>query len=620
MEKTKQVICVDVSIKIETVKEFLIKNPNVKIISFDYESHNILKKERITHEISENFLKGNNFDYIQKQVYEKVKWYNETLAKKYLTYEGINLGKLVHDETHSFLIPIFKKFHEILNIYNTYPDHFFTSSYELYKLISILTKQTNKINSADEIPLKFAHDKVRLNIKIGHKHSIIVIPHSFYQKIKRVLDLFLHVNFNVNKKTTNKQHSTLFVEFDPIKFSDFILESKKAHTEKIFFGRRRPPVFNLKTFSLFKKTNSKIITHFSLKNKNFFSDTNQKLEIKNNIKSLWSEEVFLNSFFSINKISIWAVIKPYFLELLENRLDNLLYEIELVKNMFQEYEFNKILLLSEIGFTEQIIGHFARKSSIPIFLLQHGCYYETAQKGLVTDSQGVFPSNSDKFLVWGESTKQNAVTYGEIPEEKIEALGCVRFDNLQFKNSSNNDYILFAITGPEPEFIHGLSTKNIEEYVDTITKICEIVNQTGKKLIIKLHPSPDALNVKDIVNKIDSQITVITSGNIGTLIPSCSALIVLELTTSIIEAQLHHKPVIFVETINYDSLLGRPEVLTSESVEITLIEELENTLKKLFNDDKFRKKSIQNYQKFITNYITNLGSACNKTWSFITKE
>ena len=238
----------------------------------------------------------------------------------------------------------------------------------------------------------------------------------------------------------------------------------------------------------------------------------------------------------------------------------------------------------------------------------------------MSDSQGVFPSNSDKFLVWGESTKQNAVTYGEIPEEKIEALGCVRFDNLQFKNSSNNDYILFAITGPEPEFIHGLSTKNIEEYVDTITKICEIVNQTGKKLIIKLHPSPDALNVKDIVNKIDSQITVITSGNIGTLIPSCSALIVLELTTSIIEAQLHHKPVIFVETINYDSLLGRPEVLTSESVEITLIEELENTLKKLFNDDKFRKKSIQNYQKFITNYITNLGSACNKTWSFITKE
>ncbi len=620
MEKTKQIICVDVSIKIETVKEFLIKNPSVKIISFDYESHSILKKEGITHEISENFLKGNNFDYIQKQVYEKVKWYNETLAKKYLTYEGINLGKLVHDETHSFLIPIFKKFHEILNIYNTYPDHFFTSSYELYKLISILTKQANKINSADEIPLKFAHDKVRLNIKIGHKHSIIVIPHSFYQKIKQVLDLFLHVNFNVNKKTTNKQHSTLFVEFDPIKFSDFILESKKAHTEKIFFGRRRPPVFNLKTFSLFKKTNSKIITHFSLKNKKFFSDTNQKLEIKNNIKSLWSEETFLNSFFSIDKISIWAVIKPYFLELLENRLDNLLSEIELVKNMFQEYEFNKILLLSEIGFTEQIIGHFARKSSIPIFLLQHGCYYETAQKGLVIDSQGVFPSNSDKFLVWGESTKQNAITYGEIPEEKIEALGCIRFDNLQFKNSSNNDYILFAITGPEPEFIHGLSTKNIEEYVDTIKKICEIVNQTGKKLIIKLHPSPDALNVKDIVNKIDSQITVITSGNIGTLIPSCSALIVLELTTSIIEAQLHHKPVIFVETINYDSLLGRPEVLTSESVEITLIEELENTLKKLFNDDKFRKKSIQNYQKFITNYITNLGSACNKTWSFITKE
>ena len=620
MEKTKQIICVDVSIKIETVKEFLTKNPDIKIISFDYESHNMLKKEGITHDISENFLKENDFDYIQKQVYEKVKWYNEIPAKKYLTYEGINLGKLVHDETHSFLLPIFKKFHEILNIYNTYPDYFFVTSYELHILISILTKHTNKINSSNVMPLKFVHDKVRLNIKIGDRHSIIFISRSFYQKIKQVLDLFLHVNFNVNKKTTNSQHSTLLVEFDPLRFEDFILESEKSHSHKIFFGRRRPLVFNLKTFSLFKKTRCKIITPFSLRNRKFFRNTNQKLETKNSIKSLWSEEAFLNPFFSIDKISIWTVIKPYFMELLENRLDSLLYEIELVKNMFQEYKFDKILLLSEIGFSEQIIGHFAKKSNIPILLLQHGCYYETAKKELVTNSQGVFPSNSDKFLVWGKSTKQNAISYGEIPEEKIETLGCVRFDNLQLKNSSNNDYVLFAITGPEPEFIHGLSTKNIEEYVDTIRKICEIVNQMGKKLVIKLHPSPDALNVKDIVDKINSQITVVTSGDIGTLIPSCSVLIVLELTTSIIEAQLHHKPVIFVETINYDSLLGRPEVLTSESVEITLIEELENTLKKLFDNDEFRKKSVQKYQKFITNYITNIGNACNKTWSFITKK
>ena len=155
--------------------------------------------------------------------------------------------------------------------------------------------------------------------------------------------------------------------------------------------------------------------------------------------------------------------------------------------------------------------------------------------------------------------------------------------------------------------------------MNTVRKICEIVNQMGKKLVIKLHPSPDALNVKDIVHKIDSKITVVTSGDVGTLIPSCSVLIVLELTTSIIEAQLHHKPVVFVETINYDSLLGRPEVLTSKSVEITLIDELENTLKKLFNNDEFRKKSIQKYQNFIVNYITNIGNACNKTWSFITK-
>ena len=96
-------------------------------------------------------------------------------------------------------------------------------------------------------------------------------------------------------------------------------------------------------------------------------------------------------------------------------------------------------------------------------------------------------------------------------------------------------------------------------------------------------------------------------------------MLVLELTTSIIEAQLHHKPVVLVETINYDSLLGRPEVLTSKSVEIVLTDRLESTLKKLFDDDEVRKKSVQRYQNFIEDYVTNIGNACNKTWSFIIK-
>ena len=235
MEKTRQIILVDVSIKIETIKEFLIKNPNIKIISFDYESHEILKKEGVLHDISENFLKENNFDYIQKQVYEKVKWYNETVAEKYLTYEGINLGKLVHSEIHIFLVSLFKKFHEILNIYKTYPDHFFITSYQLHKLISMLTKSTLKINSFDKTP-KVGEDAY---MKIGGKHSNIFIGRSFYQKIKKILDIFLHVNFNVSKKIINNQHSTLFVEFDPLRFNNFILESEKFHSHNIFFGRRR---------------------------------------------------------------------------------------------------------------------------------------------------------------------------------------------------------------------------------------------------------------------------------------------------------------------------------------------------------------------------------------------
>jgi len=610
----KTIILFDSFTNIKSVKSILTKDSSFLVVSFDYESHLLLTKEKIPHTLSEDFLEY-DFDYIQKQVYQFMNWYNESSVIKYLDYCGINLGKLIHDETHGFFTPLLKKFYEITSIYSKYPSCIFFANGDLFRIISKMSNSSQKIEQI-ESEIEFVHDKIRFNMKFGNRSFIFFISRSFYSKIKTFSEIFLHFIFNPNKKIKNRKNSTLLVEFDPIRFKDFILESNNHNSEIFFFGRRRPVVWNKESFLILKKSHSKIITSFTLTDKKLISFENVLLELKKKIQVLWTNDKFFNSYFSINTFSIWFLIKPILIELIEKRLEKTIFEINLIESMFKKYKFHNVLIFSEIGHTEQIIIKFAKEYGVNVILLQHGQYYDTSQKGSVLDSQGVFPIDSDKFIVWGDLTQKNAISYG-VPKNKIENLGCVRFDNLLLKNKQEDDYILLAITSPEPEFVHGLSTKNIEQYVQTILKICKTVLKTSKKLVIKLHPSPSILNIKDIIHRVYPEVRIVTVGDISSLIPSCSMLIVIELTTAILEAQLHKKPVVFIETINYDSLLGRPDVLTSKSVLITPINELEITLKTLLDDINFRNKTITMYQNFVRNSFSNIGNVSKIVWKFI---
>jgi hypothetical protein len=605
----KIIILFDSFTNIKSVKNILTRHSSFLIISFNYESHLVLTKEKIPHILSEDFLE-HNFDYIQKQVYQFMNWYNEPSVIKYLDYYGINLGKLVHDETSGFFTPLLKKFYETTAIYSKYSECLFFANGDLFRIISKMTNSSQNIEKS-ESDIEFVHDKIRFNIKLGNSSFMFFISKSFYSKIKTFSEIFLHFIFNPNQKIKNKKNSTLLVEFNPIRFRDFILESNNHNSEIFFFGRRRPAVWNKESFLILKKSHSRIITSFMLTDKKLILSENILLELKKKIQILWTNDKFFNSYFSIKTFSIWFLIKPIFIELIEKRLEKTIFEINLIKSMFKKYEFQNVLIFSEIGFTEQIIIKFAKESGINIILLQHGQYYNDPP-----DRQGVFPIDSDKFIVWGNLTQQNAISYG-VPKNKIENLGCIRFDNLLLKNKQEDDYILLAITSPEPEFIHGLSTKNIEQYVQTILKICEIVLKTSKKLVIKLHPSPSILDIKDIIYREYPEVRIVTMGDISSLIPSCSMLIVVELTTAILEAQLYKKPVLFIETINYDSLLGRPDVLTSKSVLITPISELESTLRTLLDNVDFRNKTTATYQNFIRNSLSNIGNASKIIWKFI---
>ena len=289
-----------------------------------------------------------------------------------------------------------------------------------------------------------------------------------------------------------------------------------------------------------------------------------------------------------------------------------------MKNIFDKFHFDSIVMLSEIGFTEQIISKLAKFNNIPVVLLQPGVYNDTPESTEMNISKGAYPIQSDKIIVWGDIAKNDCQLNAKIPSEKIEVIGTPRYDTQKLSvDTKNQDYILLATSAPQPAIVHGLVSKNIENYENTIINISKIAAKLQKPLVIKLHPSPNEPDVSTLVSKIDHNITVVTTGDIFSLIQSCSVMVVLGLSTAIIEAQLLKKPIISVPTI--DNKLGNPEIFKSNSCIISDVDSLEDNLNKILNDEKFRTNVLNNANSFIDNYIINLGFGPEKIFDYLSK-
>ena len=70
------------------------------------------------------------------------------------------------------------------------------------------------------------------------------------------------------------------------------------------------------------------------------------------------------NYLSIENISIISVISPIIKTLIIDRLDEIVSEILLAKQMFDESIIDSVVVLSEIGMTEQIIIQLANQKLI----------------------------------------------------------------------------------------------------------------------------------------------------------------------------------------------------------------------------------------------------------------
>ena len=450
---------------------------------------------------------------------------------------------------------------------------------------------------------------------MGQKNIKFSIPNSYYKKIKNISEKVLELTLQ-NKNNNLSEKNTLIVEFDTKKYKKFFLESKNHKKNILYYGRRRPGIWDLESFKIIKNSQCKIITSNIMNNDIFEKNKKNISEIREKFLQILDSDTKLNDFFSIENISIMSVISPTIKILIIDRLDEIVYEILLAKQMFDESIIDSVVVLSEIGMTEQIIIQLANQKKIPILHLQEGLHVDTQEAYEHSKFQTIFLESANKYIAWGKLSKDFQVKIGKIPVENIIEFGSPRFSELNLSNNENNEeFILLATMPPQIEQINGIDVRNLEKYLKDILKICEIVSIQKKKLVIKLHPTSDILNISKTIQEKFPDIVVIEKGDISPLIEKCSVVIVTGFSTVIVQAQILQKPVISIPLIDYN--WGKPSVYTENSCLLIELQQLSTNLKKIYDDQLFRNELIVNGNKFLNNCFINKNKSSELIWNYI---
>jgi len=160
-----------------------------KIISFDYETHKILKDKKINHETSDSYLSKNDLKIIQKTAYSISDWYNADIISKDISYKGVNLGSLVKAELINILVNYIKKFFELYKISKEFTNSTFIGSQMCCKIMKNFSKKimkfkNSKMKNFEQFPL----DSTKVRMKIGTKnHSMeFKISQNLFTKLKGI--------------------------------------------------------------------------------------------------------------------------------------------------------------------------------------------------------------------------------------------------------------------------------------------------------------------------------------------------------------------------------------------------------------------------------------------------
>ena len=613
----EKIILVDSTSNFENIKNFFKKGNNLSIISFDYKSHKKLENGNIPHQISDDYITDLQCKTIQDYVYKFTYWYFEKDFSKFLEYREINLGRLFQDELLNFFVRFLKKFKEIEIIFASNQNKEFLAENELFDIIQFFTNSTSNLQKSTKKFHSFPHEEMRVNLKIAGYEKSLFLSRDRYLKLKKLSDFLINKMFNP-KITDNTKTKILFAEYNTERYKELFLKSKKFNAEIFFYGKRRPAFWNGSTLKTIRNSKCKIITNHLIYDN--VAKHEEKLGIKKmrtQLSELWKKNSSLEKFFTFGDFEVFTLIKPVLVELVENRLSRTIHEIELVNRMFQKIRFDFSVIINELGFSEQIISCLSKTHKVKCIHMQEGFHWDTIAAHANLTSQGAYLHDADTLAVWGDIDRSISIENGGIPSNKVRIIGAPRYDNLFNSETKKQDYILLASSGdPQPEEVNGIRINKIEEYLTDILQISKIVRELDEEVFIKLHPSPTQLmDLVELGKKIDPKITIVSHGEITSLLPSAKLVISIGMSSAIIEALILKKPVIFIPGIDYN--WGDPSIINEKGCLISSINELKNDLKGVLNNTKLYAEQQNSSRKYLSKLISHHGNASDEFYKYL---
>jgi hypothetical protein len=601
---------------LDSNKNKILNFKNQKIISFDYDVHNYLDTEKISHTNSDEYLSKNERIELYDKAISLSNWHDKNPTFEELKFEGINLLSLIDaGEFHQFILEKLIKFMTMIRIIQKEnPKRIFLPTNFLNALSSTTNKKNIKL-----IELKttsrdiFYWNKITFKFNFLSRTFSISLSRNRYNLIKNYAENFFKFIIKSNDIDFKKK-SLLFLEFDVGKYSEILKNLQDYDGQILLLNRRRPAFYNVNTIHLLQKLNCKILNTKNITNSD--SKLIEKLSEKyiKIITTIWENDSIFDEIFSLEGFSYWGFIKTPLLESYKNRMNEYVRTIFASKIIINNFDIRCIVSLNVVGETEKIVLG-VNKNKINSILLEHA-YANYVPEISRYDIFSMYSLFKDKIAVWGDTQKQYLIKQHNLDEKRILNVGSPRHDIFFMKEKSKQKQRILLLTIHPISNISGQSTVDLYiKFEKLIINFCKIIKKIPNlQLIVKLHPSqiPHNVQILNLFKKIDSKIPVFLNKSILDLLLECDTLVNIspegyDPSTVMMEALILKIPVMNVILDN--SLYDFQYVKDNAILNVLDPLEIEKNLHGILFDESIRNNLIKNGQKHIDNYLVNHGTA-----------
>tara|TARA_B110000438_G_scaffold192501_1_gene184114 strand:- start:139 stop:2031 length:1893 start_codon:yes stop_codon:yes gene_type:complete len=603
----------------------LIKNEEIKIFSLNYNVHNFLKINKISHDIGEDFLNEDEINAIFDKTVSLYNWYDEIEDSKIPVYNKINIFSLLDTgEFHDFILNNIYEFYIIKKIIISSKSKKFIANSKIIEIINNFNIDSLELNIfTDDKSQKMIYDNISIKFDLAKIPISFSISRNYFKKSKKIFENILCTLNNLWYKPSKKKDIVLLVEFNPFQFENLFLEFSKKNMNIVVFNNRRSAVWNKKSRSILKNNNVKVLNFSKLIST---LEKNKLLKIENQIlfemKTLFKNPK-LQKIFTFNDDSFWPLIRNDFEKTFTNRISEYIFLIYGTKKLLTESSIKCIMSLNVMGETEKTILAL-KTDDIQSIMLEHAFanYLPEISRYDILSMYSLFP---EKIALWGPIQKKYLVDQHQINDSRIIECGSPKHDSYFQKKiiHSNLKKTILICLRPIIDNSGHKNSNSYEKYHDILKKILKCFeNDSNLTILVKLHPGNDPHNdiLKQEIKKLSSKIGIHQLTPIENLIQISTFIINVspegyDPSTIMMESMLLKKPV--VNIVLDDNLIQFDFVKQNALINLNSSDNFNYYFKKLLSDNNFYNNVVNNSQIFLNQYLTNIGNASSNLVHYI---